>query len=170
MQPDIKDILPGSVLLYNTPGDLMDAIITRTGPAAHTEWYEGNGQSLASRNGVGVNRYPFRAEDLIGILVPKITLDFLHADFVSKFTDWFETVRGDAYDWHGLAGFVVDSVTQTQGHWFCSAFVAKGCEMAGFPIFNPLWSPSLITPSDFFKSASLRWQWADTAQLFDKSV
>lgn len=147
----------------------MDAIITRTGPAAHVEIYEGNGQSLASRNGVGVNRYPFRAEGLMAVLVPKTILDTTN-DFIDRFTAWFETVKGDAYDWNGLAGFAVDSVKQQKDHWFCSAFVAKGCEMAGFPVFNPLWSPSLITPSDFLKSAALRWQWVDTAQLFDKSV
>lgn len=169
MTPDISSIKPGAVLLYNTPGDLIDVIITRTGPAAHVEFYEGDGQSLASRNGIGVNRYPFREEGLIGILNPKVQDGTLDA-YVKAFTAWFETVKSDGYDWRGLEGFVVDSVTQSQGHWFCSAFVAKGSTMAGFPLFNVDWSPSLITPSDFFKTPALKWQWVDVFQLFDKSA
>lgn len=169
MQPDLSTIKPGAFLLYNTPGDLVDEIITRTGPAAHVEFYEGNGQSLASRNGVGVDRYPYRKEGLIGILYPKTGWNSLD-DYVKAFTTWFETVKGDGYDWKGLEGFVVDSVTQSQAHWFCSAFASKGSEMAGFPLFNPMWSCSLITPSDFFKTPALHWEWVDTAQLFNKSV
>lgn len=165
MQPDISQIKPGSVLLYNTPGNLVDEIITRTGPASHVEFYERDFTSLASRNGIGVGRYHFRTTGLIGVLVPIEP----PADFVERFSDWFATVNGEGYDWRGLAGFVVDSVTQSQAHWFCSAFVAKGCEMAGCPVFNPFWSPSLITPSDFFKTPLLHWAWCDVAQLYDKS-
>lgn len=169
MPPDLSTIQPGSVLLYNTPDDLVDEIITRTGPAAHVEFYEGGGQSLASRNGVGVNRYPYRVEGLLAVLPIKTGWNS-PTDYVKRFSTWFETVKGQGYDWKGLEGFVVDSVTQSQAHWFCSAFVAKGSQMAGFPLFNSMWSPSLITPSDYFKTPVLKWQWVDVAQVYNKSV
>lgn len=159
MAPDISQIKPGSILGYFTPDDAVDWIITRTGPLAHIEIYEGNGMSLASRNGVGVSRYPFRAEGLTAVLTsPKLDIE--------KFSAWFETVMGDAYDWAGLAGFVKGEVTQEIKHWFCSAVIAKGCQMAGTPMFNPLWSPSLITPSDFLKTAELSWEWVDVARIY----
>jgi hypothetical protein len=161
MPPDVASIKPGSILLYST-NDLIDDVIGVTGPAKHVELYRGNGQSLASRNGLGVNQYAFRDEGLIGVLESQVDVD--------KFCAWFDTVRGDGYDWQGLEGFVVDKVTQQPLHWFCSAFVAKGCDRAGSPLFNPLWNPSLITPSDFLKSVALHWRWVDVSQLYDKSI
>lgn len=167
---DVSIIKPASVLLYNTPGDLVDEIITRTGPAAHVEIYECAGYSMASRNGLGVARYPYRSEGLIAVLEPKLGPCDDLGKLLNKLSAWFETVKGDGYDFNGLAGFIVGSVQQTQAHWFCSAFAAKCFEMAGFPLFNPMWSPSLITPSDFFKTPLLHWQWVDVSQIYDKSV
>lgn len=158
MPPDISTIKPGSILLYNTPGDVVDEIITRTGPAAHVEFYEGNGKSLASRNGIGVNRYDFRSAGLIAILETDVD--------VAAFSAWFETVIGDAYDWSGLMGFVEGRVTQEAGHWFCSAVIAKGFQMVNFPLFNHLWNASLIDPTDMLKTPVPRWKWVDVSQVF----
>lgn len=158
MAPDVSNIKPGSILLYQTPDDLVDWIITRTGPAAHCELYEGSGKSLASRNGIGVNRYDFRAEGLIGVLEPaKVDM--------AAFSAWFETVKGEAYDWSGLEGFLLGKVTEGPNELFCSAFIEFGFERQGNPLFNKLWPHGLITPTDYFKSALCKWVWADISQM-----
>src|SRR6202008_1268910 len=52
-------------LLYATK-DIVDGLIEfkEGDDVAHIEVYAGNGQSWASRNGIGVNLYPFRPEGL----------------------------------------------------------------------------------------------------------
>lgn len=153
----------GDVLLYSTPDDLVDWIIERTGPAAHVEIYEGEGKSLASRNGLGVARYDLRTNGIIAVLRP---LDF----DMAKFSAWFEKVNGEGYDWVGLEGFVEAKVTQEPNHLFCSAFVATGAKCIGKPFFNKMWAGALITPSDMFKSVMLHWQWVDNEKVYMVTV
>lgn len=161
MTPTADQLQPGDVLLYDTPDDLVDWIITRTGPAAHVEFYEGNRQSLASRNGIGVGRYDLRLAGLIGVVRLDVDYATLQA-FVAEFSKWFETVKGDGYDWQGLLGFIEVKDMEAAKHLFCSAFLAAGfaaaaLRIAGVEVFNKLWPHGLITPTDFFKTVRLKW-------------
>lgn len=164
MTPDASSLKAGQILLYDSPS-IVDWLITRTGPAAHIEFYEGNGKSLASRNGLGVARYDLRMDGLIAVLELNTGLNSL-SGMVEQFSKWFETVDGENYDWFGLEGFLKGETTNEPNHLFCSAFVAQGLWRIGYPVFNKLWPCSLITPSDFLKTNSLKWEWAATDKMW----
>lgn len=158
MIPDPSTLKAGEILLYRD-ASFVDFIITRTGPAGHVEIYEGNGKSLASRNGLGVSRYDLRMDGLIAVLECP-TLD------MAKFTAWFETVNGEGYSWGGLLGFGEGETTGQPNQMFCSQFIAEGCKRAGSPVINKDYPSGLVTPSDFLKSPAVIWKWADTSKMW----
>ncbi len=100
MKP-LPNLLPGDLLLYNTPGSLVDCVIRLKtwSVAAHCECYIGESRSLASRNGIGVGNYPLRIEGLIAVLRPKQPFGRTRA------LEWFKTVDGQKYDFLGLLCF-----------------------------------------------------------------
>lgn len=159
MIPDPSTLVAGQILGYHLADDLADFLIERTGPIAHVELYLGNGESLASRNGIGVGRYPLRMEGITAILTPTFTVDM---DAILK---WFDSVNGQPYDFTALSGFVFGENRQTPEHLFCSAFVALAFIRTQQPILNKLWPPALTTPTDLLKSPLVRWQWIDTAHF-----
>lgn len=158
MIPDASMLVSGDVLGYSSSG-VMGDIIRRTGALSHVEIYEGNGFSLASRDGLGVARYPLRLNELSAQLRP------LDGD-MAAFTAWFETVKGEAYSWKGLLGFAEGATTGEAGQMFCSQFIAEGFKQIGKPLFNKLWPSGLVTPSDLLKVKELHWQWADTSKMW----
>jgi hypothetical protein len=160
MDFDLTNGRPGDALLYDTPGDFIDLIITRTGPAAHIEILKGanaNGfTSVASRNGMGVSEYPFRSAGLLAVLRPVGGFDL-----TMGFT-WFESVRGEKYDLKGVSeDFLAWKDREAPNELFCSAFGALFYQNCGLPMFNRSWPKGLVTPSDFLKTPRLDWIWTD---------
>lgn len=135
---------PGDCLIY-TGSDLIDwAIRIKTwSRACHVELYAGEGTSLASRNGIGVNRYAYRREGLIRVLRPKPPFDF------PRMQAWFETVRGQKYDWLGLLCFTLAVKQGSPDKMFCSEFLTRVYRAGGFEPFQPDADADHIAPSEF---------------------
>jgi hypothetical protein len=131
----------GDSLLYygNTPpeqpnhhADFVDwAIAVKTGYfLAHVEIYWGQGMSVASRNGIGVNRYPLRTGGIVCVRRPQGYMDFDAADF------WFNnSARGQKYDFKGLLCFYLAVKQGSMKKMFCSEFELRYYRKAGF---NPV--------------------------------
>jgi hypothetical protein len=154
-------LLPGDILLYSKCDFFGWVTSIKTfSPAVHVEMYEGNGMSLASRNGIGVNRYPFREKQLAAVLRPKQQIN------MAAVTTWFETefsrfsntgVRGRPYGWLDLLRFYGIKIF-TFG-WICSQFVAKACLVGGLDVFAIDYYQGTIDPGDFFLPSAFAWQW-----------
>lgn len=154
-------LLNSDVLLYSK-SDLFGWLtaLKTWSPACHVELYEGEGMSLASRNGIGVNRYPFREAQLAAILRPVAPLDS------AAIKAWFEVpfnkltgegVRGRPYGWLDLLRFYNIKIA-TNG-WICSQFVAKAVKVGGLKAFANQYNEGTIDPGDFFVSPSFHWVW-----------
>ena len=124
--PKIDPVAPfarcerGDVLLYAPRGLYGFIIATKTwSNYGHCEVFDG-ATSLASRDHIGVGRYPRRASGLRTILRCRKPLDMAAA------LRWFASVDGQAYDWLGLLSF---TAARLQGFdneaQFCSEFVAR---------------------------------------------
>ncbi len=136
------DLLPGDTLLYKRSGFFGWIISLRTGSViSHVEIFAGNGESVASRDGVGVGRYPFRTQGLGYVLRPAT----FHADLANK---WFESVKGAKYSWIDLANFILPSVTVDSTGMFCSEFAVGYLRAGGVGLAHK--EPTVkISPRDF---------------------
>lgn len=152
-------LLPGDVLLYSKSDffGLLTAWKTWS-PAVHVELYEGEGMSLASRNGMGVNRYLYRSKQLAAVLRPNAPLS------MKSVTKWFETpyksgegVRGRYYGWLDLLRFY--SIRIPTGGWICSEFVAKALKEGGLKAFAEKYDEGTVDPGDYFVSPAFDWVW-----------
>lgn len=138
-----QDLQVGDILLYSSK-DVTDAVIEwKTGSdVAHVEVYMGDGISWASRNGIGVNAYPFRPEGLVKVRRPVMRFN------VTEATDWFNaSQKNQPYGWGDILA-TVDIKTNWPGE-DCSHFVAALLEVANAPQFHPRYDKKKITPRDF---------------------
>lgn len=128
------ELKPGDCLLYAPLGFFGKIISLKTWhEVGHCECYVGNEQSVASRDGKGVNLYPFRDTELIWILRPPINSFNLKLAY-----DWFETVKGQKYDWYGLLRFAWKAEHKNIGNnnkMFCSEFLARFYNRGGWDLF-----------------------------------
>lgn len=129
-------------------------------PAVHVEKYEGDGLALASRNGLGVNRYPLRLEQLCAVLRPNQPIN------MGAVTKWFEQefdpetglgVRWRPYGWLDLPRFYGIRIP-TKG-WICSQFAANFDRAGGLKSFAQNYYSGTIDPGDFFLSPAFDWAW-----------
>lgn len=160
MKPPVT-LLPGDTLLYSKSDFFGWVTAIKTfSPAVHVEKFEGFGMSLASRNGIGVNRYPLRLAQLAAVLRPIEPLDM---DAVTK---WFEVpfnkvtgegVRDRPYGWFDLARFF-NIKLKTDG-WICSEFAAMVDRVGGLKSFATKYYAGTIDPGDFFLPSCYEWQW-----------
>ena len=151
------DLLPGDHLLYfeNSFVDWVIAIKTCCYGASHIEVFDrndvfirrdelgsdtgvvtmpGGKTSLASRNGIGVGRYPFRRKGLSYILRPSVW------DHVAA-TAWFERyANGQRYDFLGLLCFTLAVKRGSPDRMFCSEFARNLDRPASLKSFSP-WTP-----------------------------
>ena len=136
------DLCIGDTLLYNE-SSVPDTIIDlKTGDTvAHVEGYVGDGISVASRNGIGVNAYPFRFEGLV--MVRRLKLPFVK----EQADRWFETVKGLPYGWAQLAEFVNVDI-ESKG-LICSVFWDLYLQHGGAFLFAPDYPATKIAPRDF---------------------
>lgn len=121
----VQDFLqPGDNLLYRPKGFFGWLIAIKTWhKISHCECYIGDGQSVASRDGIGVGIYPLRTAELCYILRPKEP--FLLAAAMDKFR---RSYQGQGYDWAGLLRFAWrEPVSQIRfnNKQFCSEFLTR---------------------------------------------
>ena len=145
---------PGDVLLYRPDGFWGHVIALKTWhDVSHCEGYTGGGESVASRDGIGVNRFPLRLEKLGYVLRPHQPIDLAAA------MAWFETVKGQKYDWVGLLRFVLVRWARHGGTpktgMFCSSFLNRWLRAGGVQAFNPAADSDAIVPASFLDSLAL---------------
>lgn len=144
----------GDMLLYYTE-DFVDFIIAeKTGKkVGHVERYAGNSQSYASRNGIGVNIYPLRLDGLVCVRRPNGFLNF------GEGAIWFQTVKGQGYDFKGL--LTATSVVNhgEDGKMFCSEFSLNYDRACGFEPFNPSQPAYETYPRDLWLCGSYKTIW-----------
>lgn len=153
----LPDLLPGDCLLYG-PKDLFGYVtcLKTWSPDCHVEIYKGAGNSVASRNGIGVNIYPFRRAQLNRILRPKAIMDL---DSAMK---WFYAkAQGQAYDWLGLLCFMMAVRHGSPKKMFCSEFATRFYRQAGINPFHPSFDADKIAPGNFLMSPLFEWVWVD---------
>lgn len=155
---------PGDYLLYGAHDFTGWLTGLKTfSPAVHVEVYAGNGQSVASRNGLGVDMYDFRPGQLIAVLRPNQPFDFAAAMawFNQPYrADVVEGVRGRPYGWLDLLRFFNICVKNSPG-WICSQF---GTLLGNAGAFNPFakqYASGTIDPGDYFVSPCFDWVWVE---------
>lgn len=132
---------PGDTLLYRPSGKFGWIIAVKTWHAiSHVEVYDGSLQSLASRDGLGVDRYPLRLNDLAYVLRPRVPLN------LSKGRAYFDSLKGTPYGWWDLADFV--NLPVDGKGIVCSPFVAGFYRAAGWNVF-PTDPVNKIAPFQF---------------------
>lgn len=143
---------PGDILLYGPTGLFGWLISVKTWhPIAHVELYLGNGRSVASRDGIGVNVYDFREPQLAYILRPTTSIN-LNAALV-----WFfQEAQYKPYGWWDLLNFIGISCN-TRG-MFCSEFVTLFLRAGGVPIFNEE-EARKVAPFEFLTSELFKTVW-----------
>jgi hypothetical protein len=154
---EFPELQPGDILLYGG-GDLVSRLIQfRTwSDVSHIEIYVGDGRSVASRNGIGVGKYPLRVQGLRRVYRP------LGANFdLAAAMRWFEKVNGTKYGWADLLRFYLIDVP-TKG-LICSEFGDLFFRNGRLPLFNTNYPEGAVCPGDFEKISDLLlrqiWSW-----------
>lgn len=146
----------GDVLLYSGRGFFSRLIQIKTWSRySHCEIYDGNGLSVASRDGIGVGRYPLRLDGLRVILRPLARFDTARARL------WFDTVNGQPYDWFGLLCFM-NAKRQGKENWkqFCSEFAVRYLRAGGIEPFTRTTDADSIAPGELAKSSVFVTTWS----------
>lgn len=156
-----QDIVqPGDCLLYSGSGLWSWLIKLKTwGPVSHSEVYIGNGQTVTSREGQGVNFYAFTDEHLYVILRPETPINMTAA--LTWFTTPGEdgrTPKGQPYGyWQALRFFRLgkEDTARMMCSPCCTRFYRKGDVVP----FAPSWDASLVSPKDFLASPHFTEVW-----------
>lgn len=142
------ELSPGDCLMYAPQGIWSVLIAVKTWNwVSHCEAYVGDGYSVASRDGIGIGRYPLRTKGLVKVLTPNGPFELAAA------AKWFETVRGQKYDWIGLLRFLVwcRIGTDRNDKMFCSEFLTRWYRAGGMDPFNKNDADS-VAPATFLYS------------------
>ena len=141
-------LLPGDCLLYRPSSVFGWAIAAFTlSKVSHVEIYKGGGISWASRDGVGVDEYPLRTEQLSHVLRSKKPLN------MGAMAKAFDHLRGDAYDdgtiaYHATFGMFESNV----GQEVCSEFATIMFRVGGLKALFGAKMPSEVAPNEFLKA------------------
>ena len=121
---------PGDILLYTPVGIFGKLISIKTWHRiSHVEVYDGHQQSVASRDGIGVGRYPIRFSQLGYILRPQVPLN------LSAGRAYFASLDGTPYGWAALLDFI-DPTDLIKGKGIvCSPFAAGFLRACGWSVF-----------------------------------
>jgi hypothetical protein len=144
----------GDVLLYSGSGFFSRLIQMKTwSKYSHVEVFDCDDRCVASRDGIGVGRYPFRVDGLRVILRPLPKFDPAPARL------WYATVEGQPYDWFGLLAFT-SAKRQGKNNWkmFCSEFATRFLRSGGIDPFNG-YDADGIAPGEFMKSPTFVVVW-----------
>lgn len=156
---DIKELQKGDFLFYGAKGifDLSSQLVMRRtawGYAVHVEIYHGEGESTASRNGLGVEIYPLRTKQLISVRRSKHNWDY-HEAFL-----WFlNEARGQKYDWKGLLCFTYAVQSGAKDEMFCSEYATRFARKGDLHIVNYRQDADTVSPNDLDKTLALRDVW-----------
>jgi len=154
---DPSILKPGDFELFFTEHDPVDTLIgIKTGMwIAHIEIDAGNGQSLASRNGIGVNIFPRRTSGLVCVRGPIEPFNF------NAGLDWFNTkAKGQGYDWKGLATATALTTEGEEGKMFCSEFAVNFYRACGYNPCNPSQAAWRTYPRDMWLMGTFETKWA----------
>jgi uncharacterized protein YycO len=157
MDLDSKILKPGDCLLYRASGFFGHLISLKTwSHFSHVEVYIGNNKSVASRDGIGVNEYTLRLENLGFILRP-------NRDFnIKKALKWFHDIaKGQRYDWKGILVFTLAAKQGSLDRMFCSEFATRFYRNGDFNPFNINYNADRIAPSNFLISPNFDEIWKD---------
>lgn len=150
-RPLAPQLRPGDCLLYRAKGIYGLLISLKTWHAvAHCEAYLGAGQSVASRDGIGVGQYPLREAQLWYVLRPQMPPFAVFPAQVRFEREW----RGQGYDWCGLLRFAWRAEVSTlrfNNKQFCSEFLTRWYRAGGLDPFNHE-DADAIAPSTFLQS------------------
>lgn len=154
---DTSILQPGDFLLYR-PSSLTGVIIAvKTWTwIAHIEIYKGGGISLASRDGIGVNAYPLRLDQLGIVRRPNKPFSF------AKGLRYFETVKGQKYDWLGLMCFTLAVHQGSPDRQFCSEFAHNFAIAEDLELFSTDLVPDHTSPAQFDQTPVLDTVWRDS--------
>lgn len=153
--PSPKSILqPGDCLLYRPTGFFGWLIAVKTWTkVSHVEVYAGNDTSVASRDGLGVNRYSMRLDGLGYILRPNKPFSLMAG------IAWFDGVRGQKYDWLGLLCFTLAVKQGAKDRMFCSEFATRFYRAASLQPFSPETDADHVAPAQFLQSPAFDAVW-----------
>ena len=142
-------------MLYGGTDFVSRAIQFRTwSDVAHIEVYAGGVHSLASRNGIGVGKYLFRAKGLRYVLRnPAMT-----PEKFAQGLEWFKTVNGQPYAWGDLLRFYGLNVN-AKG-MICSQFGANFFAACSAPLFSKDYPAGEVCPSDNLVTRDLGIIWS----------
>jgi hypothetical protein len=156
MKFDFSQARQGDCLLYS-PSDLFGWIIavkTWSSRACHVEVYIGNGESVASRNGIGVGVYPVRTSQLSEVRRPNRPFTYRNA------MDWFYLkANGEKYDWLGLLVFWLAVRKGAMDRMFCSEFATRFYRHGGFSVVAPDWDADMVAPAQFLQTPAMDTVW-----------
>lgn len=162
MRFDPAILMPGDVLLYGrTPfrksclGWFFGAVINvkTWSRFSHVEIYDGEGESLASRDGEGVGCYPLRTAQLRCVRRPGPYFD------VDAVRWWFDRVDGQKYDWLGLLCFTLAAKRGSPDKMFCSEFVTRALREGRVRPFNPALDADKVAPAQLWQTPALETVW-----------
>jgi hypothetical protein len=153
---DPSILKPGDIILYYTEDPVDFLIAVKTGKRiGHVEVVAENGQSYASRNGIGVNQYPLRLDGAVCVRRPVNIFDFTAG------VKWFnEVAKGQGYDWKGLATFTSLINEGEEGKMFCSEFVVNFFRACGYNPVNPSQPAYETSPRDLWILGTFETVWA----------
>lgn len=144
-------LIPGDCLLYSPNSILGWIVALKTWSRfSHIEIYDGDGRSLASRDGKGVGRYPLRLDELAEVRRPT-AMNFSH-EIGSR---WFNLVEGQKYDWIGLLCFTLAVKQGAQDRMFCSEFATRFYRASGLELFNSDVDADKISPAQLHQTPCL---------------
>lgn len=155
--------MPGDCLLYRPQpfsrgfmGWLMGRLIAikTWNNISHVEVYVGQGMSVASRDGLGVNRYVTRWQGMASVLRPVCQFSIIDAE------RWFKTVRGQKYDWKGLLCFTLAVKQGSKDRMFCSEFATRLYREAHIQVFGN-YDADKIAPAQFLMCDEFDEIWRD---------
>jgi hypothetical protein len=140
-----RDLQPGDVLLYAPSSFWTYAIAVKTwNKVSHCEIFIGEGQSVASRDGIGVGQFPLRTSGLTHVVrPPRVDMGVAMA--------WFDEVNGQGYDWWGLTRFILWGATPANNpdKMFCSEFATRWLRRGGAEPFAPNVDADAVAPAQF---------------------
>lgn len=156
-QPGLPVLQPGDCLLYRPSSFFGWLIAVKTWNwVSHVEVYADNDRSVASRDGIGVNIYPFRNEQLTRILRPRWPFVFAEA------MQWFyQEAQGQKYDWKGILVFTLAVRQGARDRMFCSEFSTRFYRAGEFHPFADDYDADRVAPANYLTSPAFDEIWTD---------
>lgn len=153
----------GDCLLYRPSGLFGWLIAWRTwSDWSHVEVYAGNGESLASRDGIGVGRYPLRLVGLGAVRRPIGPFDW------EAGLAWHRTVEGQNYDYLAILRFLLPHVIKRDldvTRQICAAHTTRLYRAMKVRVFEDDVDADLVSPMELRRTPGLSTEWTDGGSI-----